>query len=163
MYLLSMMLVYAAAMIAANLSVAHFGPSVAPINAFLLIGLDLVVRDVLHERLTRAQMASMIIVTSMLTYLFAPGAAMIAVASAAAFGLASLADWAIFSRLGGWGWMARSNASNVGGAIVDSLVFPTIAFGAWMPEIVLLQCAAKIAGGALWALPFGSLRRRTWR
>ena len=32
---------YAAAMTIANLSVATFGPSVTPINAFVLIGLDL--------------------------------------------------------------------------------------------------------------------------
>ena len=43
--------VYAAAMILANLSVATFGPWVSLINAFLLIGLDLALRDWLHVRL----------------------------------------------------------------------------------------------------------------
>jgi len=36
--------VYATAMTLANLSVAAFGPWVSPINAFVLIGLDLALR-----------------------------------------------------------------------------------------------------------------------
>ena len=49
--------VYAAAMTLANLSVAAFGPSVTAINAFVLIGLDLALRDWLHVRLKVWQMA----------------------------------------------------------------------------------------------------------
>ncbi|MCZ2895188.1 hypothetical protein MTR01_14260 [Burkholderia thailandensis] len=41
-------MIYIAAVVAANLSVAHFGPASTPINAFLLIGLDLAIRDRLH-------------------------------------------------------------------------------------------------------------------
>ena len=37
--------VYAVAMIVANLTVAAFGPAVTPINAFFLVGLDLTLRD----------------------------------------------------------------------------------------------------------------------
>jgi uncharacterized PurR-regulated membrane protein YhhQ (DUF165 family) len=48
-------------------------------------------------------------------------------------------------------WMRRANASNVAGAAIDSLVFPTIAFGVLMPQIILMQFAAKVAGGAVWA------------
>ena len=52
--------IYAAAMIGANLSVAAFGPVVTPINAFLLIGLDLALRDWLHVRLRPIQMGALI-------------------------------------------------------------------------------------------------------
>jgi uncharacterized PurR-regulated membrane protein YhhQ (DUF165 family) len=45
----------------------------------------------------------------------------------------------------------RANGSNMAGAAVDSLIFPTLAFGALMPHIVLLQFVAKVAGGAIWA------------
>ena len=45
-----MIILYLVAIILANLSVAHFGPSVAVVNAFLFIGLDLTARDALHER-----------------------------------------------------------------------------------------------------------------
>jgi queuosine precursor transporter len=40
---------YLAAIVAANLTVAAFGPGVSVVNAFLLIGLDLTVRDRLHD------------------------------------------------------------------------------------------------------------------
>lgn len=146
-------LVYAAAMILANLSVATFGPSVTPVNAFVLIGLDLTMRDWLHVRIKPWQMAALIAITGGLTYALNPAAGKIAVASACAFSAAALADWATFTRLRG-SWMYRANGSNVAGAAVDSLIFPTLAFGALMPQIVLAQFLAKIAGGAIWTWIF---------
>ena len=141
---------YVAAMILANLSVAAFGPWVSPINAFVLIGLDLALRDWLHVRLRVWQMGVLIAGTGALTYALNPAAGMIAIASSAAFTAAAVVDWATFARLRG-SWMFRANGSNVAGAAVDSLVFPTLAFGALMPQIVLAQFAAKVAGGAVWA------------
>lgn len=143
-------LIYAAAMTLANLSVAHFGPAISPVNAFVLIGLDLALRDWLHVRLRPLQMLALIAATGVLTYALNPAAGMIAVASSVAFTAAALADWATFARLGG-SWLRRSNGSNVAGAAVDSLIFPTLAFGALMPHIVAMQFAAKVAGGALWS------------
>lgn len=143
-------LIYAAAMTLANLSVAMWGPWVSPINAFVLIGLDLALRDWLHMRLKAWQMGALIVATGAITYLLNPAAGMIAVASACAFSAAALVDWAIFARLRG-SWMCRANGSNIAGAAVDSLIFPTLAFGALMPHIVALQFVAKVAGGALWA------------
>ena len=142
-------LAYAAAMIAANLSVATFGPAISPLNAFLLIGLDLSLRDWLHVRLKPLQMLALIVATGALTYLLNPAAGIIAVASSAAFTAAAFVDWLAFSRLQG-SWRFRANGSNVAGAAVDSLIFPTVAFGALMPSIVLLQFLAKVAGGAFW-------------
>lgn len=141
---------YAAAMIGANLSVAAWGPAVSPINAFFLIGLDLALRDWLHVRLRPIQMGALIAATGLLTYLLNPAAGMIAIASSVAFTAAALVDWATFARLRG-SWLYRANGSNVAGAAVDSLLFPTIAFGALMPGIVLAQFVAKVAGGAIWA------------
>jgi len=43
-------LIFLLAIIAANLSVAYFGPVSTPINAFLLIGLDLSLRDHIHDK-----------------------------------------------------------------------------------------------------------------
>jgi uncharacterized PurR-regulated membrane protein YhhQ (DUF165 family) len=146
-------LVYAAAMILANLSVATFGPSVTPVNAFVLIGLDLTMRDWLHVRIKPWQMAALIAITGLLTYALNPAAGKIAAASACAFSAAALVDWATFTRLRG-SWMYRANGSNVAGAAVDSLIFPTLAFGALMPQIVLAQFMAKIAGGAIWTWIF---------
>lgn len=141
---------YAAAMILANLTVAAFGPWVSPINAFFLIGLDLALRDWLHVRLKVWQMGSLIAFTGGLTFILNPAAGQIAAASAAAFTAAALVDWGMFARLRG-SWMFRANGSNVAGAAVDSLLFPTIAFGVLMPHIVALQFLAKVAGGAVWS------------
>lgn len=150
--------IYAAAMTLANLSIAAFGPWVSPINAFILIGLDLALRDWLHVRLKIWQMGALITFTGALTYALNPAAGMIAVASSAAFTAAALVDWAVFARLKG-SWLFRANGSNVAGAAVDSLLFPTIAFGALMPHIVLAQFVAKVAGGALWAAAISKAAR----
>lgn len=141
---------YAIAMTLANLSVAAFGPWVSPINAFILIGLDLALRDWLHVRLKVWQMGALIVGTGSLTYLLNPAAGMIAIASTAAFTAAALVDWSVFAKMQG-SWLRRANGSNVAGAAVDSLVFPTIAFGVLMPHIVAMQFIAKVAGGAVWA------------
>lgn len=143
-------LIYAAAMTLANLSVAAFGPWVSPINALVLIGLDLALRDWLHVRLKAWQMGALIACTGLLTYALNLSAGLIAVASACAFSAAALVDWATFTRLRG-SWLFRANGSNLAGAAIDSLIFPTLAFGALLPHIVLLQFAAKVLGGAVWA------------
>lgn len=143
-------LAYAAAMIAANLTIAAFGPWVSPINAFFLIGLDLALRDWLHVRLKVWQMGALIGATGLLTYLLNPAAQTIAIASAVSFAVAAVADWLVFLRMPGT-WFRRSASSNVAGAAVDSLIFPTLAFGVLMPQIVLMQFAAKVAGGTGWA------------
>ena len=104
-------------------------------------------------------MGALIIGTGALTYVLNPAAGMIAVASSVAFTAAAVVDWGVFARMRG-SWMARSNASNAAGAAVDSLVFPTLAFGALMPHIVALQFVAKVAGGAVWAWALQPLRRR---
>lgn len=143
-------LIYAAAMTLANLSVAAFGPAISPVNAFVLIGLDLALRDWLHVRLRAWQMLALIVAAGALTYLLNPAAGEIAVASSAAFTAAALVDWAAFARLRG-SWLYRANGSNATGAAVDSLIFQTLAFGALMPHIVAMQFVAKVAGGALWA------------
>jgi uncharacterized PurR-regulated membrane protein YhhQ (DUF165 family) len=149
-FMIFALITYAVAMVAANLLVATFGPAISPLNAFFLIGLDLTLRDWLHVRLKTWQMGGLILGTGALTYLLNPAAGMIAVASAVSFLVASLVDWAVFFKSRGT-WIKRANYSNTAGAAVDSLLFPTIAFGVLMPEIVALQFSAKVAGGAVWS------------
>jgi uncharacterized PurR-regulated membrane protein YhhQ (DUF165 family) len=140
---------YAAAIVAANLSVAVFGPAISPVNAFLFIGFDLALRDWLHIRLKAWQMLTLIVAAGALSYGLNPAAGIIAVASTTAFVAAAAVDWGVFAAVKG-SWLKRSNTSNVAAAAVDSLVFPTIAFGALMPHIVAMQFVAKVLGGALW-------------
>lgn len=150
-------IVYTVAMTAANLLIAAFGPAISPVNAFVLIGLDLALRDWLHVRLKVWQMAALIALTGVLTFVLNPEAGQIAVASAIAFTTAALVDWGTFAKLKG-SWLFRANGSNVVGAAVDSLIFPTIAFGALMPQIVIAQFVAKVAGGAIWAWALARIR-----
>jgi uncharacterized PurR-regulated membrane protein YhhQ (DUF165 family) len=147
--LIAAIFVYASAMTLANLSIASFGVWVSPINAFIFIGLDLALRDWLHIKLKMWQMGALIVSTGLITYALNPSAGMIAVASALSFMLAALADWAVFTKITGT-WFKRANVSNVAGAAVDSIAFPTIAFGVLMPEIIAMQFVAKIAGGSIW-------------
>jgi len=148
-------LIYIAAIVVANLTVAAFGPWVSPINAFALIGLDLALRDRLHERWQGSQlwprMLGLIALAGLVSWWLNPAAGRIAIASVIAFCAAGLVDTLVYQRLAGRSFLQRSNGSNVAAALVDSLVFPTIAFGALLPAIVALQFAAKTLGGAVWS------------
>lgn len=158
------MSLYLVAIILANLSVAHFGPASTIVNAFLFIGLDLTSRDALHEAWHRKnlfiKMLALIATGSILSYILNRDAGPIAIASFAAFGAAGIVDALVYQFLHNKPWMVKVNGSNVFSALVDSLVFPTIAFGAFMPLIVLGQFAAKVAGGFIWSAVLGMFRRK---
>jgi queuosine precursor transporter len=157
--------IYFAAIVMANLSIAHFGPWVSPINSFLLIGLDLSLRDHLHDRWQGAglwpRMLGLIVGAGIVSYLLNPAAGQIAIASAVAFTAAGLVNAAVYHRLLRLPFLARANASNVPAAAADSLIFPTLAFGVLMPEIVALQFLAKVGGGAVWSVMINASRRQT--
>lgn len=150
-----LVLLYLAAIVLANLLISYYGPAVSVFNAFLLIGLDLSTRDRLHElwqgRLLWPRMLLLIGAGGLVSLLLG-GSGRIALASCAAFVLASLADALVFRALIHKPWLCRANGSNLLAAAIDSLCFPLIAFG-WplLWDIVLGQLVAKIAGGALWA------------
>lgn len=154
--------VYIFAIVAANLSVATWGPWVSPINAFLLIGLDLSLRDYLHDQWRgknlMLRMGALIAAAGAISYVLNPAIGIIAIASVVAFTAGGLIDALIYQSLIRKGYLVRSNSSNAGGAVVDSLLFPTIAFGAFLPAIVALQITAKISGGFLWSLALRRLK-----
>lgn len=147
---------YLIAIVAANLSVATFGPSISVFNALLFIGLDLTARDRLHDawsgRGLSLRMAVLIATGGAISYLLNRDAAQIAVASSVAFVGAAVLDGIVYALLGDRARLVRVNGSNVVSAAADSLLFPTIAFGAVLPAVVLGQFAAKVAGGFLWSL-----------
>lgn len=151
-----LIVIYLAAIVTANLAVAAFGPAAAPIIAFALIGLDLTMRDALHDRWRHrhlpARMGALIATGSLLSWFINPAASRIAIASAVAFALAATADAAAYHLAHRRPWLQRANASNLAGALIDSLVFPTLAFGVLLPRIIALQFAAKVAGGFVWSL-----------
>lgn len=143
--------IYVAAICAANFSVHFFGPSITPVNAFLFIGLDFVIRDKLHEKIGVIKMLALIAIAGVISFAVNPATDIIALASFAAFALAGTADAAVYQALIKKPWLVKSNGSNVASSAVDSVVFPLIAFGVFMPWVVLSQFVAKVLGGAVWA------------
>lgn len=147
--------IFVAAIATANLLVAYFGPWFSPINAFVLIGLDLTLRDWLHDKWRDQlwKMGVLIALAGVLSYALNPAAGRIAVASTLAFTIAATFDALVYHRLIDARWLVRSNGSNVAGAAADSVAFPLIAFG-WfpgLPAIIALQFVAKVSGGAVWS------------
>lgn len=153
---------YLTAVVAANLSVAHFGPSSTIVNAFLFIGLDLTTRDGLHEawqgRGLWPRMLALIGIGSLLSYVLNRNAATIALASFVSFAAAGSIDALTYQLLHKRPWQVKVNGSNVFSAMADSIIFPTVAFGSFLPLIVLGQFAAKVGGGFVWAWIIGRFR-----
>ena len=160
-----MVYIYIGSLTLANLLVAWLGPWFSPINAFVLIGLDLVLRDKLHDRWQGDRLAlrmfGIIAAAGLLSWVINKDAGMIAIASVVSFMVAMTVDALIYQKLKNRPWFQRANGSNIGGAATDSVLFPTIAFGSLMPEIVALQFFAKVAGGFIWSLIIDSLSRHT--
>lgn len=158
----SLIALYLMAIVAANLSVSVWGPSVSIINAFLFIGFNLIARDKLHDAWgdnVKRNMAILILVGSGLSAL--GGAGRIALASALAFGLSESVDAIAYSSLSGRRKLVQQNGSNIPSALVDSIVFPALAFG-WplLWGIVLGQFVAKVGGGFMWSLLFKWVARQ---
>ncbi len=158
-------ILYLVAIVLANLTVTAFGPHMAIINAFLFIGLDLTARDRLHDAWRShyliPKMAALIAAGSVLSWLLNRDAGQIAVASFVAFAAAATVDAVVYHLLGSYPRWLRINGSNIPSALVDSIVFPTLAFGAFLWPIVLGQFLAKVVGGFAWSLVFRRLDQRT--
>lgn len=151
---------YLAAIVAANLTVAKWGPQMAVYNAFAFIGLDLATRDALHDmwrgRLIR-NMAALIAAGSALSYAAGlwlgsgPFVGRIAVASAVAFAAAASSDALAYHALRNRPWYERANQSNLVGAAVDSVVFAALWPFGFHFAVVFSMFAAKVAGGVVWS------------
>lgn len=150
---------YLVAIVLANLVTTSFGPTASIVNAFLFIGLDLTARDKLHEAWHGdnlfLKMAALIAVGSALSWVLNRDAGPIALASFVAFGAASAVDTVMYQWLYKMPWRVKVNGSNLASAAVDSLVFPTLAFGGVMWSITIGQFAAKVFGGFIWSLILG--------
>lgn len=132
------------------------GPCLIPVapglmapSGVLMIGAALALRDALHERLPRLAVAGLIVAGAALSVGFSPAA--LAVASAVAFLLSELADFAVYDRLRKRGLALAVLASGVVGAALDSVLFSALAFGTvkWAPGLILAKVYAS-AGFAAW-------------
>jgi len=150
-------LMYLAAIVAANLMVVKFGAGVTILNAFLFIGLDLTARDRLHDkwdgRNLWRNMALLIAAGSLISWGLNKDAGRIALASFLAFAAAGGVDTLAYHLLKSQRQIVRMNGSNIPAAAVDSIIFPLVAFG-WPPMLGIMagQFLAKVFGGAIWSL-----------
>lgn len=124
-------------------------PGLSAPSGVLLIGAALALRDALHERLPRWGVAGLIGAGAALSLSFSPPA--LAMASAAAFLLSELADFAVYDRLRQRAMATAVLASGAVGAVLDSAIFSAMAFGTikWAPGLILAKCYAS-AGFAAW-------------
>lgn len=138
-----------AAIVAANYTTAVFGPMASVANSFLLVGLMLTTRDKLHAlwegRGLKWKMATLIATGGLLSYLTQPATGSVALASIVAFTVSETVDTVVYYR-------TRSvNASNTASALIDSLIFPILAFGSFMPLVFAGQFLSKVFGGYVWS------------
>jgi uncharacterized PurR-regulated membrane protein YhhQ (DUF165 family) len=159
--------VFALTIPAANWLIGHvgttcipMGPCVIPVgfgyeapSGVLMVGLALVVRDVVHERLGPLWAVAAILMGAALSALVAPPA--LVLASATAFLLSEGADMAIYTPLRQRGLSLAVLASGLVGAVVDSAVFLWLAFGslAFIEGQVIGKVWMSLAAlPVLWAL-----------
>ncbi len=110
------------------------GPCLIPVapglmapSGVLMIGLALVLRDLVQRRLGAFWSITAILFGTALSALLAPPA--LVTASAAAFLISEMADFAVFTPLQKRGLVLAVAASSMIGLVVDSVVFLSLAFG----------------------------------
>ena len=90
-----------------------------------LAGLAFILRDLVQDTAGRKVVVGLVIIGAALSY--AVSDPFIATASAVAFLLSESADFAIYTPLRKRGYIRAATASNLVGAVVDTIVFLTIA------------------------------------
>lgn len=164
----ALIMAYLAAVPAANYLVSHVGtfcvpdgPCLVPVapglmapSGVLMVGLALVLRDLVQWKIGKAWSIGAVLVGAALSGVLAPPA--LVVASAVAFLLSELADFAVYTPLQRRGLVLAVCMSGAVGVVIDSVLFLWLAFGsldflagqvvgkAWMiaaslPIIAMLQ------------------------
>ncbi len=128
------------------------GPGVVIVPAGVYFaGLAFGVRDVLHE-LDQRLVVPAIVVGAFVSWWIEPS---FAVASGAAFLLAELADFAVYTPLRNRNWPAAVAASNIAGSVIDSLLFLWIAFDTtdgWVDLTIGKAAMIAPAVGLVWGV-----------
>lgn len=152
-------IIFAATIPTANWLIANIGttcipdgPCLVPVgfglmapSGVVMIGLALVLRDWLHELAGWKWSAAAVLAGAGLSLVFSPPA--IAIASAAAFLFAEIADLIVYAKLRERGRAMAVMASQVVGAALDSMIFVYLAFGSL--DFSAGTTLAKIYAGAV--------------
>lgn len=157
-------LAYLSTIVAANWAIVHFGAIpvgfglLAPAGV-LFAGLAFTLRDLLHRNGGRLVVLGAIAGGAALSFVVADP--FVAFASAVAFGLSEVADWAVYEPLQRKRWLWAVALSNVVGIVVDSIVFLRLAFRSldFLPgQIVGKGWVTVAAVAALWAIRYRQAR-----
>ncbi len=123
-------LAFVGCILGANWTLDHFGVwdvgGWAVPSGVLWIGLAFTLRDLTHEALGRIGVLLAIAAGVVLSLVVSPA---FAVASAVAFGVSELADFAVYTPLRERRWLLAVAASGVVGLVLDSVLFLHLAFG----------------------------------
>ena len=90
---------YVLVIVTANLSTTYFGLWVTPLNAFVLIGAELVLRDVMHESLSKIRMLSIVVLAGIISFLINADSKNIAIASFVAIVVSCFVDSVSYTHL----------------------------------------------------------------
>lgn len=133
------------------------GPHTIPVgfgffapSGVLLIGVALFARDYIQQQFGRKTTLAAIAIGVVISYLIDP---MVATASAVAFALGELSDFAVFTKIKKRSLVAAVIASGVIGGIIDSVVFLQIAFGStmyWEGQVIGKTWMALFGGLLIW-------------
>ena len=148
---------YLLAIAIANILASTYGPSITIFTSFVLIGFDFSCRDYLQQRWEGGRlwfrMFALIAAGGIISYVINADSARIAVASCVSFSVASGIDAIVFALIGRKVHkFYRWNGTNLVGAGIDSILFPTLAFGVLLPAVVIGQYVAKVLGGLFWSV-----------
>ena len=153
---------FVACILAANYATTRYG--MVPVGFGLLAtagtyfaGLSFVLRDAVQDTGGKRWVAGVILVGALLSFLIADP--FIALASAVAFGLSELSDFAIYTPLRERGYVRAAVASNVVGSVVDTVAFLAIA---GFPVLAALpgQMVGKLTVTLLTVLSVAAYRTR---
>lgn len=134
----SAVVVYLGSVVLANWLTTRYGFvsvgfGVAATAGTFAAGGALVVRDVVQDAIGRVGVFALIVIGALLSFLVA--AAAIATASAAAFAVSETLDMLAYSplrtrgRFGDWWWRSAVTVGGLLGAVADTVIFLSLAFG----------------------------------
>ncbi len=155
----------------ANMLISHVGticipdgPCLIPVgfglsapSGVLLVGISLLLRDIIQERLGKNVTLALIVMGCISSFILADQH--IALASVLAYGLSELGDFGVYQRVRKHSLLAAMLLSGLFGSIVDSAVFLYIAFGNF--DFIAGQVIGKLLMGLLAFAAFPFVRKLT--
>ena len=133
--------VYVAVFVIINLIVNHCGPWVIPITTVAAVCVNMMIRDFLLYDGGLKWSATTCAAAGAITVLINYDAGMVAIASFVAVVSGALISGGVYRVLPG-DFDSKRWPANIASAIGDALIFPTLSFMAFMPEI--MAASAKI-------------------